>query len=267
MKEYPILEVNNLTIQYENEEGTVIANRAVSFELYENEITGIVGYNASGKSTVLKAIMGLLLHEGTIEEGQILYKGKDITERKDIDFFDYQEMMKDIRGKEIAMIFQNPTSYFDPTMKISKQIYEALPKDIPLLKRKAHALDLLNEFHVQDPSKVLKSYPMQLSGGTLQKIMIALALMHKPNILLCDEPFTALDEISTQEMIDIILKYKQETKMSVIFVSHDIELVKKLCDNAYLMKDGEISTCYKVPEMFDQPTNEDVIDFIAMKED
>ncbi len=267
MKEYPILEVKNLTIQYENENGTIIANRAVSMELYQDEITGIVGYNASGKSTLLKAIMGLLLKEASIEEGKILYKDKDITEYKDKDFFAYQDMMKEIRGKEIAMIFQNPTSYFDPTMKISKQIYEALPKDIPFLKRKAHALDLLNEFHVQDASKVLKSYPMELSGGTLQKIMIALALMHRPNVLLCDEPFSALDEISTQEMIDIIKKYKAETKMSVIFVSHDIELVKELCDNAYMMKDGVISACYEVPLMFEQPTDEDVINYIAMKEE
>ncbi len=267
MKEYPILDVKNLTIQYETEKGTIIANRAVSLELYPEEITGIVGYNASGKSTLLKAIIGLLLNEGTIESGSITYNGKDITQHKDMDFYDYQKFMQDIRGKEIAMVFQNPSSYFDPTMKIKKQIYEALPSNISLLERKQYALDLLNEFHIQDPKKVLSSYPMECSGGTLQKIMIALSLIRKPKILLCDEPFSALDEISTQEMMNLFKKYVHESHMSILLISHDLDVIKALCDNAYFMKDGEISTCGKVPEMFEQPVDSNIQDFISMKEE
>lgn len=262
----PILNVKNLTIEYENENSTIIANRAVSLELYSNEITGIIGYNASGKTTLLKACMGLLLKDSKITSGEITFEGKDITERSDINFYEYQDSMKDIRGKDIAMIFQNPSSYFDPTMKISKQIYEALNSHskVSFLDRKTKAIELLEKFHVQDPKKVLNKYPIELSGGTLQKIQIAMALFNKPKVLLADEPFSALDEISTQEMIEIFKEYHNEYGMSILIILHDLNILKELCENGYFMKDGVLSECYSIENMFDT-SNTDIQEYIEMR--
>ena len=159
-----------------------------------------------------------------------MFQDKDITQYPDISFIDYQDSMQCIRGKEISMIFQNPANYFDPTMKIGKQIYETLcaHDKIPLLERKKRAISLLEQFQVPDPSRALKKYPVELSIGTLQKIAIALAFVHKPKLILADEPFSSIDELSKQSLIQIFKKYQKKYGITILHSLHDLNDIKEL---------------------------------------
>ena len=262
-----LLEISDLTVKYILENSEVIANKNISLAIQEGDRSCLLGFNGSGKTTLLKACIGLLSQDAKIESGKIMFQDKDITQYPDTNFIDYQDSMQCIRGKEISMIFQNPASYFDPTMKIGKQIYETLcaHDKIPLLERKKRAISLLEEFQVPDPSRVLKKYPVELSIGTLQKIAIALAFVHKPKLILADEPFSSIDELSKQSLIQIFKKYQKEYGITILYSLHDLNDIKELCDYDYFMKDGEIIYQDSVINLFIQKENEDVVDFISSK--
>lgn len=269
MSELPILDIKNLTIEYESETGTILANRAVSIAVNKNEIVGIVGPNACGKSTLLKASMGLLMKEAKIVNGTVSFEGKDITEKFGDDFIEYQKGMSAIRGKDMAMIFQEPSSYFDPLMSVSDQMIESirLHQKMHCWDAKKIAIQLLTEVGIDDAKKVMKKYPVQLSGGLLQKVMIAMALINKPKLIVADEPFSDLDEISENIALEVLLKYCHENNASMLLVSHDLELMKKVCDNVYFMYEGEISDFGKCPDIFEKTTNPFFKEYIEMKED
>ena len=263
-----LLEINDLTVKYTLENSEVIANKNISLSIQEGDKSCLLGFNGSGKTTLLKACIGLLSQDTKIKSGKIMFQDKDITQYPDISFIDYQDSMECIRGKEISMIFQNPANYFDPTMKIGKQIYETLcaHDKIPLLERKKRAINLLEEFQVPDSSRVLKKYPVELSIGTLQKIAIALAFVHKPKLILADEPFSSIDELSKQSLIQIFKKYQKEYGITILYSLHDLNEIKALCDYAYFMKDGKIIYQDSVTNLFIQKENEDVVDFISSKQ-
>lgn len=263
-----LLEINDLTVKYTLENSEVIANKNISLSIQEGDKSCLLGFNGSGKTTLLKACIGLLSQDAKIESGKIMFQDKNITQYPDTNFIDYQDSMQCIRGKEISMIFQNPANYFDPTMKIGKQIYETLcaHDKIPLLERKKRAINLLEEFQVPDSSRVLKKYPLEVSIGTLQKIAIALAFVHKPKLILADEPFSSIDELSKQSLIQIFKKYQKEYGITILYSLHDLNEIKALCDYAYFMKDGEIIYQDSVTNLFIQKENEDVVDFISSKQ-
>ena len=184
----PILEVNNLRVSFRTYNGKVQAVRGIDFKLFEGETLAIVGESGSGKSVTTKAILGILPKNSIIEEGEILYKGDDLTKYKEKDFYK-------IRGKEISLIFQDPLSALNPIMKIGKQITEALVLREHMTKEQAkkRAIELMEMVGIPRPEERFEQYPFQFSGGMRQRIVIAIALASNARIMICDEPTTALD--------------------------------------------------------------------------
>lgn len=269
MTDTPILDVRNLTVQYESENGTIVSNRAVSLSVYPKEITGLIGYNASGKSSLIKACMGLLLEEGKITSGNVFFGDQDITEKNGEEFLTYQNMMQNIRGSQMTAVFQNPGTYFDPTMKIGKQVMEMLDKKSFFHSRetKKKAAELLKEFDIADAEKVMKRFPMELSGGTLQKISLAMALSVHPKMLFLDEPFNALDKLSKEKMLEVLERYQKEYGIAVLLVSHDLQLIRRLCANVYVMLDGKIEGFGVTDDILERPTNPFIKEYVELQKE
>ena len=229
------------------EENKVIHN--VSYSLGSNEILGIVGESGSGKSVSSLAILGLLPKKmSKITSGSITYFGADLTHFSDKEF-------QSIRGKEIAMIFQEPMSSLNPSMRCGKQVAEVLQlhTDLSAHDIKSNVLELFEKVKLPDPSKAYNSYPHEISGGQKQRVMIAMAIACKPKILIADEPTTALDVTVQKEIITLLKSIQSETKMSIIFISHDLALVSEIADNVLVMYKGEIVEQGKTKTIFQSP--------------
>ena len=213
----PILEVNNLRVSFRTYNGKVQAVRGIDFKLFEGETLAIVGESGSGKSVTTKAILGILPKNSIIEEGEILYKGDDLTKYKEKDFYK-------IRGKEISLIFQDPLSALNPIMKIGKQITEALVLREHMTKEQAkkRAIELMEMVGIPRPEERFEQYPFQFSGGMRQRIVIAIALASNARIMICDEPTTALDVTIQAKILDEIKEIKRKQKLSVIFITPDL---------------------------------------------
>ena len=237
----PILEVNNLRVSFRTYNGKVQAVRGIDFKLFEGETLAIVGESGSGKSVTTKAILGILPKNSIIEEGEILYKGDDLTKYKEKDFYK-------IRGKEISLIFQDPLSALNPIMKIGKQITEALVLREHMTKEQAkkRAIELMEMVGIPRPEERFEQYPFQFSGGMRQRIVIAIALASNPEILICDEPTTALDVTIQARILELINDMKRERDLSVIFITHDLGVVANMADRVCVMYAGrivEVGTC------------------------
>ena len=201
----PILEVNNLRVSFRTYNGKVQAVRGIDFKLFEGETLAIVGESGSGKSVTTKAILGILPKNSIIEEGEILYKGEDLTKYKEKDFYK-------IRGKEISLIFQDPLSALNPIMKIGKQITEALVLREHMTKEQAkkRAIELMEMVGITRPEERFEQYPFQFSGGMRQRIVIAIALASNARIMICDEPTTALDVTIQAKILEEIKEIKRK---------------------------------------------------------
>jgi peptide/nickel transport system ATP-binding protein len=224
MNEKPLLEIKNLQIAFKGkkEYTTVIHN--LNFKVNSNEILGIVGESGSGKSVSSLAIMGLLPKKITkIDEGEILFNGQNLLQ------VDEKKFQK-IRGSEIAMVFQEPMSSLNPSLKCGFQVGEIL--EVHTKKSSAEiqleVLQLFEKVKLPNPEKIYSSYPHEISGGQKQRVMIAMAIACKPKLLIADEPTTALDVTVQKEIISLLKELQQETKMSIIFVSHDLALVSEI---------------------------------------
>ena len=230
-----ILQVKNLSVSFSSYAGKVQAVRDVSFDLYRGETLAIVGESGSGKSVTTKAILGILTGNATIERGEILYNGEDLTKYTDKDFYK-------IRGKKIALVFQDPLSALNPIMKIGNQIVEALvlSGSVPKSEAKERALDLMRKVGIPQPELRYSQYPFQFSGGMRQRIVIAIALASDPEILICDEPTTALDVTIQAQILELINKLKRERQLSVIFITHDLGVVANMADRVAVMYAGKI---------------------------
>ena len=244
-----LLKVENLGISFfsNSEENKVLHN--VSYNLDFNEILGIVGESGSGKSVSSLAILGLLPKKmSKITSGSITYFGADLTHFSDKEF-------QSIRGKEIAMIFQEPMSSLNPSMRCGKQVAEVLQlhTDLSAHDIKSNVLELFEKVKLPDPSKAYNSYPHEISGGQKQRVMIAMAIACKPKILIADEPTTALDVTVQKEIITLLKSIQSETKMSIIFISHDLALVSEIADNVLVMYKGEIVEQGKTKTIFQSP--------------
>lgn len=243
-----VLEVKDLKISFDTFAGKVQAIRDVSFDLYQGETLAIVGESGSGKSVTTRTIMRLLASNGNIESGEILFNGDDLVNKTE------REMQK-IRGKDIAMIFQDPMTSLDPTMPIGKQVAESLVKHNKISKKEGlkTALDLLNLVGIPDAEKRLKQYPHQFSGGQRQRIVIAIALICYPKVLIADEPTTALDVTIQAQIIELLKEIQQKISTSIIFITHDLGVVANVADRVAVMYGGRIIEVGTSEEIFYNP--------------
>ena len=244
----PILQVNNLSVSFQTYAGTVQAVRDVSFTLNRGETLAIVGESGSGKSVTTKALLGILPANGKITGGSILYDGHDLTKYTDRDF-------SAIRGKRISLVFQDPLSALNPIMRIGKQITEALVLSgkTPRREAKAKALELMRAVGIPEPEKRFRQYPFQFSGGMRQRIVIAIALACDPEILICDEPTTALDVTIQAQILELINDIKRQKNLSVIFITHDLGVVANVADRVAVMYAGRIVERATSEELFYDP--------------
>ncbi|QGH35625.1 ATP-binding cassette domain-containing protein [Gracilibacillus salitolerans] len=245
----PILDVRNLHVSFDTYGGTVQAVRGVNFALKKGETLAIVGESGSGKSVTTKALMGLVAKPaGHIPEGEILFDGKDLTKLSN------KEMQK-IRGKDMSMIFQDPMTSLNPTMKIGKQIMEGLILHQKLSKAAARkrAIELLELVGIPDPSKRINQYPHQFSGGMRQRVVIAIALACNPQVLIADEPTTALDVTIQAQILELMKDIQKKMDTSIIFITHDLGVVANVADRVAVMYAGKIVEIGTVDDIFYNP--------------
>ena len=253
-----ILKISDLDISFRTNAGVVHAIRGVDLDLQKGETVAIVGESGSGKSVTMKAVMGLLDSNATVNSGEILYtyEDPDGTEHTlDLLRLSKKQLRQDINGQRIAMVFQDPMTSLDPTMPIGKQIMEGilLHKSASRDQAKQRALELLQLVGITDAEKRFKNYPHQLSGGMRQRVVIAIALSADPDILICDEPTTALDVTIQAKILELIKSIQQEMKLSVIYITHDLGVVAKVADYVNVMYAGKIVEVGNVNEIFYDP--------------
>ena len=245
-----ILSVKDLKVNFRAYGGLVQAVRGISFDLHRGETLAIVGESGSGKSVSIKAIMGILANNAIIESGEILYDGMDLTKVK-------EDAFHEIRGKRIGLIFQDPLSALNPIMKIGKQITEVLRINQHMSKEDAHnkALELMTAVGIPDAERRINQYPFQFSGGMRQRIVIAIALAGDPEILICDEPTTALDVTVQAKILELINDIKEKRHLSVIFITHDLGVVANMADRVNVMYAGKIVETGTSEEIFFEPAH------------
>lgn len=244
-----LLKVKDLAISFNTYNGEVQAVRGVNFEIRKGETLAIVGESGSGKSVTSSAIMGLLPKpQAIIKSGQIVFEGKDLLKKSN------KEMQK-IRGKDISMIFQDPLSSLNPTMKIGNQMIEVLMKHQQLSKDKAikRAIELLKQVGISSPEMRMQQYPHQFSGGMRQRVVIAIALACNPKLLIADEPTTALDVTIQAQILELLRQIQKETNCGIIFITHDLGVVANIADRVAVMYAGKIVEYGTVEEIFYQP--------------
>jgi len=243
-----ILEVNHLNTSFKTSEGETKAVIDLNFDLYPKEILGIVGESGSGKSVSVLSLMKLLPLKRVLSKGQILFNGEDLNLLS-------EEEIRAFRGKRMAMIFQEPMSSLNPTMKLGMQVGEMLDLHTDLSKAqiKQKVLDLFTKVKLPNPKRLYNAYPHQASGGQLQRVMIAMAISANPDILIADEPTTALDVTVQKEILELIKSIQQESGTATIFISHDLSLVRELCDRVIVMHQGEVVETGTVDEIFENP--------------
>ena len=254
-KKEQVLSVRDLDITFKTTAGPVHAIRGVNIDLYKGETVALVGESGSGKSVTMKAAMGILAQNAIVNSGSIQFSyhhADGSPETVDLLQKDKKWIRRHINGKRIAMVFQDPMTSLDPTMPIGKQIMEGMlwhykmPKDAAYKK----AVQLLEEVGITDAEKRMKSYPHQLSGGMRQRVVIAIALSCDPDLLICDEPTTALDVTIQAKILELIRRIQKERGISVIYITHDLGVVANVADRVAVMYAGQIVEYGTVEEIF-----------------
>nr|WP_330403692.1 ABC transporter ATP-binding protein [Clostridioides difficile] len=243
-----LLEVNNLSVSFKVEEGEVQAVRNVSFNLKKGETLAIVGESGCGKSVLCKSLMRILPYNGYIKNGEVLLKSSDLVKKS-------EKEMEDIRGKNISMIFQDPMTSLNPTISIGKQIAEAviIHQGISKSEAKKRAIELIELVGIDNPEKRFKQFPHHFSGGMRQRIVIAIALACNPDVLIADEPTTALDVTIQAQIIDLIKDLQHKIGLSIIFITHDLGVVATIADRIAVMYAGKIVEIGTVEDIFYDP--------------
>lgn len=246
-----LLSVQNLHTSFFTDSGEVQAVNGVSFDLNAGEILGIVGESGSGKSVTAYSIMQILAETGRVVEGRILYRGQDLTKWKN-------KQLRTFRGKCCSIIFQDPMTSLNPVFTIGSQIGEAikLHTDKKGAEVKARSVELLQLVGINEPDRRLKQYPHELSGGMRQRVMIAMALACEPDILIADEPTTALDVTIQAQILELIQELQKKLGMAVILVTHDLGVIADMCDNIIVMYGGRICERGTAREIFYNPKHE-----------
>lgn len=249
-KRETILEVKNLCVNFRTYGGEVQAVRGVNFKLGKGETIAIVGESGSGKSVTIKTIMGILAGNGRIADGEILYDGDDLTKYSEEEF-------QKLRGNKIGLIFQDPLSALNPLMKIGNQITEVLRLQHGMNKAdaKKRAIELMEDVGIPRAAERFDMYPFQFSGGMRQRVVIAIALASDPEVLICDEPTTALDVTVQARILELINKIKEERHLSIIFITHDLGVVANIADRVYVMYAGKVVEEGTSEEIFFEPAH------------
>jgi len=235
MQKEKILEVNNLRTHFNTKEGVVKAVNGVSFNLHKGEILGIVGESGAGKSVTGFSLLRLIDSPGEIVEGEIKYKEKDLLKMN-------KKRMNKIRGEKISMIFQDPMASLNPVLTIGRQLMEVLQFHLNYSRKEAknRAIELLEMVGISSPETRLKHYPNQLSGGMRQRVVIAIALASDPEIIIADEPTTALDVTIQAQIIGLMKNLIKDRQTSLIFITHDLALVSEIADRIMVMYAGDV---------------------------
>ena len=251
MAEPLLLEVKDLNIEFHDHliPETVVYD--FNLELKPGEIVGLVGESGSGKSMSALAIAGLLSRRDMRKKGQILFEGLDLLTCE-------RSQLRKIQGNEISMIFQEPMTSLNPVKRIGWQIEESLRIHTELNKKERYqkAIEMMKELELPDPERLYRQYPHELSGGMRQRVMIAAAMICNPRILIADEPTTALDVTIQAQIVELLKRMNREKKTSILFISHDLSLVKQLCERVLGMKGGHIVETGPTQEVFTHPREE-----------
>jgi oligopeptide transport system ATP-binding protein len=246
-----LLSVRNLHTSFRTDSGEVQAVNGISFDVDRGEVLGIVGESGSGKSVSAYSIMQILANNGYIKSGEVLYKGQDITKWS-------EKQMTQFRGKCCSIIFQDPMTSLNPVFTIGNQLTEAikLHTDKKGDEAKARARELLELVGITDPAKRLKQYPFEHSGGMRQRVMIAMALACEPDILIADEPTTALDVTIQAQILELMQDLQKKLGMAIIMVTHDLGVIADMCDSIIVMYGGRICERGTADEIFYNPKHE-----------
>jgi peptide/nickel transport system ATP-binding protein len=250
MNRETVLTVEDLEVEFQTDDGKVKVLHGVSFDVQKGRTLGLVGESGCGKSVTSMSIMGLLPKPyGQVVKGRILYKDIDLLQLS-------TKRMYEMRGDAISIIFQDPMTALNPVHTIGKQIMEVLELHRPELakaERYAYAIKMLEKVKIPLPEKRVDEYPHNLSGGMRQRVMIAMALACKPDVLICDEPTTALDVTVQASILELMRELQQETGMAMVFITHDLGVVAEICDDVAVMYGGRIVEKADVFDLFDQP--------------
>jgi peptide/nickel transport system ATP-binding protein len=262
----PVLRVRDLTVTFQVDRGRapdVPAVRGISFDLLPGEVLAVVGESGSGKSVSSLAVMGLLPGTARVTGSAVLAPRPGAASGPDADSTDLvglsDRALSDVRGRRVAMIFQDPSGSLDPVFTIGYQLREMLRRHLPDLsreERRERAVDLLRMVELPDPEERLGFYPHQLSGGQAQRVMIAMALACDPEVLIADEPTTALDVTVQQEVLDVLRRLRERTRASIVLITHDMGVVADLADRVVVMRDGVVVETAEVSALFGAPEAE-----------
>ena len=247
----PLLEVTDLRTSFFTPAGEVRAVNGISFNLERGKVLGIVGESGSGKSVTAYSIMQILANTGKIVGGSIKLDGQELVGAG-------EKVMKNVRGNKVSIIFQDPMTSLNPTYTIGKQLVEAITLHTSRNKKEARerAVEMLRLVNVNEPEKRMKQYPFEFSGGMRQRVMIAMALACEPDILIADEPTTALDVTIQAQILDLMKSLQEELGMAIIMITHDLGVVAQMCDEVIVMYAGSICEQGTADEIFYNPRHE-----------
>ena len=254
-----LLEISHLTTEFLTPNGIVQAVRDVSYNVAPGEVLGIVGESGSGKSQGMYTLMGLLASNGRVVNGTIKFNGKDISPRYESKKArkGYEKLMRTVRGNEIGMIFQDPMTFLNPILKVGTQLTEGIRIHTKCSKKEARkqAIELLRQVGIPSPEKRLNQYPFEFSGGMRQRIVIAIAIAANPELLICDEPTTALDVTIQAQILELINRLKKSRGMTVLFITHDLGVVANVADTIAVMYAGKVVETGTAQDIFYSPAH------------
>ncbi|MBU2511554.1 ABC transporter ATP-binding protein [bacterium] len=249
MERKPLLQINNLSIHFNTFLGELKAVRGIDLTLRCNEILGLVGESGCGKSITSRAIMGLLkTPPASIPNGQILFEGEDLLQVQ-------PNRLRQLRGHSISMIFQEPMTALNPVFRVGDQVAEVIEthENVSKTEIKKRVIDIFKSVGIPEPERRYREYPYQLSGGLRQRVMIAMALTYRPQLLIADEPTTALDVTIQAQILDLMLKIKEESSMSILMITHDLGVISDIADRVCVMYAGKIVEEALVDDLLDAP--------------
>ncbi|WP_377194522.1 ABC transporter ATP-binding protein [Ruegeria meonggei] len=242
-----LLEIDNLSVDYETGRGDLQALRDITFNVNKGEIVGIVGESGCGKSTLISSILRLTAPNTRFREGEIKFKGQDLLQVS-------ERYMRDLRGADISIVFQDPMQTHNPVLTIGQQMLDIQHRSKQSkADKRAHATKMLGAVGIPDPEARLKQYPHEFSGGMRQRIAIAMALMSEPDLLIADEPTTALDATLEVQIIERLQELQREFHCAILFISHHLGVIAELCDRVVVMYAGAVVESGDVREIFHDP--------------
>ena len=244
-----MLDVRDLRVRFFSQDRDAV--KGISFHMEEGEILGLVGESGSGKTVTAMAVSGLMNRRQAACDGHICFDGMDLLRCS-------REELRALQGKEIAVVFQEPMTSMDPVRPIGPQVEESLRlhTKLPPQERRQAALTALSAVELSDPARIYGQYPHQLSGGMLQRVMIAAALISRPKLLICDEPTTALDVTIQEQILELLKRINRERKTGILFISHNLGVVRKLCSRVAVMHRGALVEEGPVEDVFYHPQQE-----------